>query len=82
MPVSHPNSLDFLSATYPGTKAKRSHVTGAINFPMADVIGPNGFLSQEEVDAKIAKLGLTAGNKGSMTQLAYRAPELVNTTGN
>ncbi|UMM36938.1 hypothetical protein L5515_008880 [Caenorhabditis briggsae] len=32
---------DPLSATYPGTKAKRSHVTGAINFPMADVIGPN-----------------------------------------
>ncbi|PIC28619.1 hypothetical protein B9Z55_020472 [Caenorhabditis nigoni] len=101
---------DPLSATYPGTKAKGSHVTGAINFPMADVIGPNGFLSQEEVDAKIAKLGLTAGNQvyvacntgiqasviftalersgikaklynGSMTELAYRAPELVNATG-
>ncbi|CAO4380713.1 unnamed protein product [Caenorhabditis nigoni] len=82
------------------------------------------FLSQEEVDAKIAKLGLTAGNqiyvacntgiqasviftallrsgikaklynasdysktcnnsklKGIMTELAYRAPELVNATG-
>ncbi|EFP05985.1 hypothetical protein CRE_04964 [Caenorhabditis remanei] len=102
---------DPLSSTYPGTKATGSHVTGAINFPMAEVIGPNGFLSQQEVDAKIAKLGLTAGNQvyvacntgiqasviftalersgikaklynGSMTELAYRAPELVNASGN
>ena len=102
---------DPLSATYPGTKATGSHVTGAINFPMAEVIGPDGFLSQQEVDAKIAKLGLTPGNQvyvacntgiqasviftalersgikaklynGSMTELAYRAPEVVNATGN
>uniref|UniRef100_A0A1I7U8B9 Rhodanese domain-containing protein n=1 Tax=Caenorhabditis tropicalis TaxID=1561998 RepID=A0A1I7U8B9_9PELO len=100
---------DPLATTYPGTKATGSHVTGAINFPMAEVIGPNGFLSQEEVDAKIAKLGLKSENQvfvacntgiqasviftalersgiklynGSMTELAYRAPEVVNASGN
>lgn len=44
-------------------EATGSHVTGAISFPMSEVIGPNGFLSKEEVDAKIAKLGLTTGNQ-------------------
>ncbi|CAI2354175.1 unnamed protein product [Caenorhabditis sp. 36 PRJEB53466] len=100
-----------LTTTYPGTKATGSHVTGAINFPMAEVIGADGFISKEDVDAKVAKLGLTAGNQvyiacntgiqasvifvalersgvkakvynGSMTELAYRAPELVNASGN
>ncbi|CCG28105.1 thiosulfate sulfurtransferase [Caenorhabditis elegans] len=100
-----------LNKTFPDTKATGSHVTGAISFPMAKVIGPDGFISQQDVDAQIANLGLKSGNQvyvacntgiqasvifvalersgikaklynGSMTELASRAPELVNATGN
>uniref|UniRef100_A0A8R1HW15 Rhodanese domain-containing protein n=1 Tax=Caenorhabditis japonica TaxID=281687 RepID=A0A8R1HW15_CAEJA len=92
------------------SEATGSHVTGAISFPMANVIGSGGFISKEDVDSQIAKLGVTSGDQvyvacntgiqasvifvalersgvkaklynGSMTELAYRAPELVNATG-
>uniref|UniRef100_A0A8R1I7F9 thiosulfate sulfurtransferase n=1 Tax=Caenorhabditis japonica TaxID=281687 RepID=A0A8R1I7F9_CAEJA len=91
---------DPLNNTFPGTG----------DFPMAKVIGSGGFISKEDVDSQIAKLGLTSGDQvyvacntgiqasvifvalersgvkaklynGSMTELAYRAPELVNATG-